>query len=238
MPTIDGKKYIFAFVITALIFGTAIVVSRSFSNRKLAEVRDIENRLALEILASETQFSLLEETQCKDVGKTFLAKELGSLSERLAYTETQSGFDSAEVENLKRYYSLLQIKDYILLKRITEKCGTKPTFILYFYSNQGDCEECERTGYVLTALHEKYPDMRIYSFDFNLDLEAIRTLVSIYNIENNLPALVINNDPYYGFRTVEELEKQVPAIGRLKTEYDKAEALKNATTTSTTTPRR
>ncbi len=237
MEVKDGKKYIFTFLITVLIFGTAIFASDILNKRKVNEVREIEDHLALDILSSETQFSLLEETSCKDIKNTFLSKELGTLSEKLSYTETQSGFNGEDVDNLKRYYSLLQIKDYLLMKRITEKCAISPTFILYFYSTDPvECEECLKTGYVLTALQEKYPDVRIYSFDYNLDLEAIKTLLSIYKVEYALPALIINGDPYYGFRTLEDLESTVPALSRLKTEYDKKAAA--SSTPATSTPRR
>lgn len=225
----NGKKYIYAFLITAVIFGTAIYASDKLGNKKLAEVRDIEDKLALDILSSETQFSLLEETQCKDIKNTYLSKEVGNLAERLSIAETENPKDDPEVINLKRYYSLLEIKDYLLMKKITDKCGTKPTFILYFYSNQGDCEECTKAGYVLTALHDKYPDLRIYSFDYNLDLEAIKTLTSIYKVENRLPALIVNGDTYYGFRSLSELESTVPAIRRLQA------ALMASTTNATTT---
>ncbi|MDQ3090033.1 MAG: hypothetical protein M3Q24_02685 [bacterium] len=228
----DLRKYIYAFLITALIFGTAIYASNRLGNKKLAEVRDIEDKLALDILSSETQFALLEETLCKDIGNTFLSKEVGNLADRLSYAESENPKDDPDVINLKRYYSLLEIKDYLLMKKITEKCGIKPTFILYFYSNEGDCEECTKTGYVLTALHEKYPDLRIYSFDYNLDLEAIKTLIAIYKVENTLPAVIINAVPYYGYRSLEELEETVPAIKVLET------ALIASTTKATTTPKK
>jgi len=78
---IDSKKYLVAFVITALIFGTAVVASSMLTDKKLEDVRDIENRVALDILSSETQFALLEETSCKDIGAGFLSKELGPLGE-------------------------------------------------------------------------------------------------------------------------------------------------------------
>lgn len=213
-----SRKYIYAFLITAVIFGTAIFASNTLGQKKLAEVRDIEDRLALDILSSETQFALLEETQCKDIGNTYLSKEVGNLAERLSYAESENPKDDPAVINLKKYYSLLEIKDYLLMKKVTEKCGIKPTFVLYFYTNQGDCEDCQKMGYVLTALHEKYPNLRVYSFDYNLDVEAIKALISIYKVENKLPALIINGDPYYGFRPLEELETTVPAIQRLQQE--------------------
>lgn len=226
----NGRKYIYAFLITAAIFATAIFASNQLGKKKLAEVRDIEDRLALDILSSETQYSLLEETLCKDVGNTYLSKELGGLSDRLSVAESENAKDNPDVVNLKSYYSLLEIKDYLLMKKITAKCGIKPTFILYFYSNEGDCPECQKTGYVLTALHDKYPELRVYSFDYHLDVEAIRTLTSIYKVENNLPALIINGDPYYGFRSLEELQANVPAIARLEAVHQAAST--TATTTS------
>ena len=172
---IDSKKYVVAFLITAVIFGTAIFVSNILSQKKLDDVRVIENRVALDILSSETQFALLEETSCSDIGPGFLSKELGSLGEKLTYAENQTELLSADLDYLKRSYFLLEIKDYLLMKRLTEKCGIKPTFILYFYSTEEACEDCERMGYVLTALRDKYPDLRVYSFDYHFDVGAINT---------------------------------------------------------------
>ncbi|OHA92062.1 MAG: hypothetical protein A3J09_01015 [Candidatus Zambryskibacteria bacterium RIFCSPLOWO2_02_FULL_51_21] len=215
---IDSKKYLVAFIITAAIFGTAIFASNILTGKKLEDVRDIENRVALDILSSETQFSLLAETSCRDIGPGFLSKELGPLGERLSYAEDQKGFNDADVDSLKRSYFLLEIKDYLLMKQLALKCNVKSTFILYFYSSEDDrCEDCEKMGYVLTALRDKYPDLRVYSFDYDYDLGAIKTLISINKVKDRLPALIINGVPYYGFKTVEELEKNVPALKKLQT---------------------
>jgi len=229
---INPKKYIVAFTITAVIFGTAIYVSNLLGQKKLEDVRAIENRVALDILSSETQFALLEETSCRDIAPGFLSKELGSIGERLTYAENQTEFNTNDLEYLKRSYFLLEIKDYLLMKRLTEKCGIKPTFILYFYSTKDACEECQRTGYVLTALRDKYPDLRVYSFDYHFDLGAIDTLVSIYKVKSDLPALIINGLTYYGFYSVEDLETTVPALKELAA---RAKALeKTATSTKKT----
>src|SRR3989339_704409 len=227
---INSKKYIAAFTITAIIFGTAIYVSNILGQKKLEDVRAIENRVALDILSSETQFMLLEETSCRDIGPGFLSKELGSLGEKLSYAENQTEFNTEDIEYLKRFYFLLEIKDYILMKRLMKKCSIEPTFILYFYSTKDACEDCERVGYVLTALRDKYPDLRVYSFDYHFNVDAIDTLVSIYRVKSDLPALIINGLSYHGFHSVEELEEKVPALKALAA---KAKALeKSATSTS------
>lgn len=235
---INSKKYVFAFFITAAIFGTAIYISNFFNQKKINEVRSVENRLSLNILSSEVQSSLLQETQCKDVNNTFLSHELGDLGDKLSYAASQNSPDNEDIQTLKDYYSLLEIKDYLLMKTITQKCGVKSTFILYFYGNKEQCPDCEKTGFVLDALHEKYPNLRIYSFDYNSTEPAVKTLISIYHIENKLPALIINSDPYYGFKNLDNLEANVPAITRLKTDLEKQKAREGAASSTATSTKR
>ncbi len=109
------------------------------------------------------------------------------------------------------------------MNRISEKCGLKPIFILYFYSNKGDCPDCTREGYVLTRLRKKYPALRIYSFDYNLDLSAVQTLISIKKIERKLPALVIDNSVYYGFQGVKDIEKIIPRLSEIASSTEAVE---------------
>lgn len=210
MHKLDLKKYIYVLIITSFIFFTAIVLADYFNNKKLVAVKSIEDKIAIDILSSETQYALLQESSCKDLGAPVLAQELNSLAEKLSYTENQFGSDNAEVIRLKQYYSLLQIKDYLLSKKISEKCGQRPTFIIYIYSNKGDCPDCEKEGYVLTYLRQTYPLLRVYSFDYNLDLSAVKTLLSIFKIGGPLPVIVLNGNVYSGFKEKEELEALLP----------------------------
>jgi hypothetical protein len=207
---IDWKKYVIVLVITGVIFATAMYASNYFSQKKLAELKNIQDKIAIDILSSETQFSLLEESSCKDIATTTaLSDELGNLEDKLNYTEKDRGETDPEVTYLKRYYSLLEIKDYLLMKKISEKCRTSPVSIIYFYSNNdGQCADCEKEGYVLTQLRTDYPALRVYSFDYDLDLSAIRTLISINKIKKDkLPAMIIGDEVYYGFKSIQDLEK-------------------------------
>ncbi len=225
---IDWKKYLLAFLITAMIFGTAFYLSSFFSQKKIDEIRSIQDKISLQILSSETQFSLLEEFSCKALGNSPLSQELNSLGDKLSYTEQNQGASADEVNDLKTYYSLLQIKDYLLMKKASEKCKLKPIFAFYFYSNKGDCPDCQKEGYVLTKLREDYPDFRVYSFDYNLDTPAIKTLISVNKIKNKLPALLLNDDLYYGFQSITDIEKNVPSLKLLAD-------LRNASSTAATT---
>ena len=215
---IDYKKYIFSFVITAIIFATAIYLSNYFSQKKLDEIRNIQDKISIDILSSETQFSLLEQSSCKDIGSGSLSNELGNLEAKLSYTENQRGTEDSEVQTLKQYYSLLEIKDYLLMNKISEKCNKTPLSIIYFYSNSDKCEDCEKEGFVLTKLRETYPDLRVYSFDYNIDVSAVKTLISINKVENKLPAIIIKDKIFYGFQSIEDLEKAMPELQKMKSQ--------------------
>ena len=117
------------------------------------------------------------------------------------------------------------------MKKMRERCGEKSIFILYFYKNDS-CTDCTKQGYVLTSLREKYPDLRVYSFDYNLDLSAIKTMTSIYKVPDNLPAIVINGKVYNGLQTLESIEKTFPELESIK---PKDTSSKATTTTKTTT---
>lgn len=237
----EWKKYAYTFLITAVIFATAIFASNYFNQKKINEIKDIESSISIDISASETQFSLLSELSCRDISSGLLSKELATLGDRLSYTEENRGSDDPEVINLKKYYSLLQIKDFLLIQKIKDKCGSSTTnsglFVMYFYSNKGDCSECQSEGFVLTKLRQDYPELRVYSFDYNLDLSALQTLISIYNIEKKLPVILINEKAYYGFKSLDDIKSILPALKEIDAQKakDAAAAAKAKQASSTKT---
>ena len=212
MSEFKWGKYIFVFVITGAIFFSAFLLSDYFSGKKMDDLKFIESRIAMDILESETQFALLGESSCKNIDNSVLSRELNSLATKLAYSENNLEIDNQEVERLKKYYSLLQIKDYLLLKKVAEKCDFPPVFILYFYSNEGDCADCKKAGYALTYLRKEYPGLRIYSFDYNLDLSALKTLITMYEVKDELPAIFMNGEVYYGLKARDEMKELFPDL--------------------------
>lgn len=216
MHTADWKKYFYVFLITVAIFLTAFFVSDTLGNKKLEDIQTAQNRVSIDILSSETQFALLSESSCETVGDTSLSKDIDSLGTKLSYAEVNLNANNEDVLWLKKNYTLLEIKDYILMKRLSTSCQIKPVYILYFYSNTpGSCPDCRKEGTVLTELRKKYPGLRVYSFDYDLDLPALKTLMSLYKVEPQLPALVIHKSVAYGWKSVEDMEKIMPELATL-----------------------
>lgn len=206
------RNALIALIITLAIIGTVLYAVNFLNQQRVAELRSIEDQLATDTLSIETQFALLEEAPCEDIAAgTTLSQEVGGVGDRLAYAEEHVGKTDPEVLRLKERYTLLQIRDYLLTKRLSETCGVKPVVALYFYSNvPGECKDCDRAGYALSYLRQTYPSLRVYSFDYHLDLAALRTLISVLKVNEEFPAFVIQGKRTYGFTTLEELEKAFP----------------------------
>jgi hypothetical protein len=215
----DWRKYLLAFVITGAIFGTAFYIASRIDAQRINDIRATQEAISIDLLSSETQFELLGNLDCSAIAEhPVLTDELNSLAERLSFAESRLGSNNAEVVSLKKQYSLLEIKDYLLMQQITEKCKTQTVFVLYFYSNNGDCSECSRAGDVLTYLRQTYPTLRVYSFDYNLDLSALQTLIALRKVSGRLPALVINNRaPVYGFQSLSQMQQLMPELKNLAT---------------------
>jgi regulator of replication initiation timing len=213
-----SRTYMYAFLITALIFVIAFYVSTYFNSQRIQDIRSAQDNISTDILSLETQFDLLQQQSCDSVSEnTILPSELTSLGNQLSYMEAQnSSTNKDEITRLKRLYSLLQIKDYLLMKQLALKCNLKPVFVQYFYTNIGICADCEKQGYVLTKLAQTYPQLRIYTYDYNLDVSALKTLISVNNVDNKLPALVIDGKVYYGFQSEEDLLNEIPQLATLE----------------------
>ena len=213
---IDWKKYLIVFLITAGLFASASYLSNYFGNQKINQLKTIQDKIAIDILSSETQFSLLSELSCKNISDSVFSNELEELGNKLEWSQKNLSATD-EVSYLKTYYSLLQIKDYLLAKKISARCGVKSAFILYFYTTAENCSLCEQESLVLSSLRGKYPDLRVYSFDYSTDLSAVASMLQIYKIKDTeLPALVLDDEVLTGLQGIEELESRVQKSFKLQ----------------------
>lgn len=210
--TLATRNALIAFGITAALVATLFLAVEYLDRKRAEEVAAIESQLFTNTLSIETQFALLANAPCEDLTEgTTLSAEIGNLGDRLSLTEERLGGNDPQVLRLKSQYTLLQIRDYLLSKQIAKTCNTKPPVIaLYFYSNEGDCTECDRAGYALSYLRQTYPALRVYSFDYHLDLGALRTLIAVEKVKEEFPAFVIDETPSYGFTNLAAFEKLFP----------------------------
>lgn len=229
------KRYFIVFIITGCIFAFTFWLSNQLSSGKVQEVRDLEDQIAIKILSTETRYALLENSSCdhissnntNDIG---LNSELTDIAHRVKFMAGQLGADNEKVVSLKQYYTLLQIKDYMLTKELYNRCGTHIVSILYLY--QENCPECVKQSIILDDLASRYPEIRVYWIDKDLQTPALDTLVSILNIKKT-PSIVIKNKVYDSLQSTTDIENHIPQIAEWKRAAENLQKTKNATTTPT-----
>lgn len=234
----NWKRYIYTFIMTLVIFTFAIWLSSQFNDAKIDQLRDIGSQISLDILSAETRFSLLQKTSCEHIitqASTTIGfnAELQDLAARVKFMENQLGYMNQDVIALKKNYTLLQIKDYLLNKEFNDRCKQRIVSVLYFHDI--DCKECSNQSIILDKIVSDYPQIRVYYFDLNTNTPALTTLASVFKVISG-PSLVINDKLYTGFQDLAKVESYIPEIKIWKREMEKARAASStATSTATTT---
>lgn len=220
---IDYSRYLIALIITVALFATTFYASNFFANRKLATVDTISQDIAVDVLSNEIQF-LFKDFSCEEASFA-VNSQINELGDRLSFMESELGSDDERVIHLKKYYSLLEIKDYLLGKKRVDTCGQskRPIYMIYMYSNKVDCEDCKNQALVLAELRNTYPELRVYTFDYDLPLPPLETLKRIYKLRPEFPITIVEDKPLYGFTDVDKIKSLLP------------KSLKEATTTASTT---
>ena len=213
---INWKKYLLVFVLTTIIFGAGFYLSDLLMEKKITAISKLQQGLSIDILSLETQFSVLTHASCKNLNESTLTKELYDIAQRLVSVENTLGENNPDFLLLKKYYSILEIKHWLLLNKAAKDCNMDLISIVYFYDNSNTCFDCRDQGYILTSLRGKYPFLRVYSFDYNLSLIPLETIKSIYALEDKLPILIINDDVYYGLKSKDELENLLKKYVKLE----------------------
>lgn len=233
----NKKRYIYTFIITLAIFFFSIWLSNTFNDKKVQSLRDLESRINLDILSVETRFSLLQKTSCEHVVNNNKDNEIGfnedlnTVALKIKSLEYQLGYENYDVIALKKYYSLLQIKDYLLAKEFHDRCKKSTVSILYFYDT--DCTECAKQSIILDKIISDYPEIRVYYLDRKTYNPALDTLSSIFKIKES-PTLVINEKTYTGFQDISKIESYIPEIKAWKTAKEKANATSTIKASTTT----
>ena len=203
---LDTKKYVAVLVITLAIFSVGILVGHTLSSQKVSLVNTLQEDLRSEALDMEIAFTLLEQEPCAFVDTAPVVAQIYDLGNRLDHMESVLGKNHADVLRLKRYYSLLQIRQWLFESRVVEECSETRLPILYFYDNTaGVCDRCDEQGFVLTYLRRKHDFLSVYSFDMNAQTESLKSLMARYGV-TSAPTIVIAGEVLEGFYGQEPLE--------------------------------
>jgi len=140
--------------------------------------------------------------------KTFdvSVKSLDRTRERLENYDRDATLNKRDFELLQRDYSLGQVRYWLLAEQVKKLCDTDTVTVLYFFSDEATCPDCDEQSFVLTYLKRRFEDRLLnFVFDERLTSEPmIGILKSTYNI-TEFPAIIIGGRKFEGFQSRQNL---------------------------------
>ncbi|VVB51342.1 Uncharacterised protein [uncultured archaeon] len=204
--------YIAAFSLTLIVFLFGFLLGSAISEQYMSGVdsKVQQAKVDMEALDLSTQLLSSEQSRC-DLNYSKVSKERWSMGADIERLEDELGRTHPQVIARKQEYYLIEIRDYLFMRNMVEKCGIPSHFVLYFYSNAGDCDRCEAQGQILEDVRQnsKTPVL-VYSFDAGSDNLAVQTLKDEYGI-TGAPSLVIDDAAKRGFQSRDELAGELGA---------------------------
>jgi len=207
------RRHLVVLFLTTVIFLVGLLLGVSVVQNRTNYLEDIASKQKIDYESLQLQ-SLYLDTLATNESCYSFNKILESSLEDVAVAQDKVNAYTQESKsqdyiNIKREYSLAEIRYWLLNKKIQTTCPSDTVTILYFYSNE-NCKNCDSQGVLLTYMKEKFKDrLLIFSFDANFNDEP---MINILKRENNLtevPTLVVMNKKFSGFVEKEELKRRI-----------------------------
>ena len=206
MRALSRDKYIIAGAITLGIFLLGLFLGLSIEGKRVNYIESVSRKQGLDFSSLQLQYAFIDqmsqEKNCMAVQKTFEQNinNLESTRIRLENFDRDATLNKNELDVLKNEYILAQVRYWLLAERTKKLCDADIVNILYFYSDQKECPECEKQAFVLTYLKKKFKDrLLIFSFDSKFESEPVITLLKNTYNASIFPTVVIEGKPKYGF---------------------------------------
>jgi len=209
-------KYIVAALITAGVFTLGLFLGLLIEGKRVSYIDDVSKKQNLDFSSLQLQYAyidqLSQENNCEAVAKTFEKNidELEATRLRLENFDESATLNKVDFDLLKREYTLAQIRYWLLSKRTKDLCGGESVSILYFFSDEGECPQCDNQAFVLTFLKKVFKEkLLIFSFDSKfVDEPMINILKVSYDI-TKFPTIVIEGKKYEGITKTTEILKEI-----------------------------
>jgi len=194
---------------TVLLVGVVFVIGMMLGNAwRSGESNEITKILRQSELDTESfliEQELFEsfETNCQLAEKRLgsLSGELWNLGKMLGGSDSEEKLGADNYKFLKRKYHLMQIRTYILDRRLKEDCGSKTNIILFYFKRQDPLSE--QQGLILDELVEQY-NLHVFAIEYQYSKE-LRFLEEYYELSST-PTIVINfENKFSGLITKEKI---------------------------------
>jgi len=212
---INRKRHLAALLITLVVFSIGILLGYSINEARVNYLQDIGKQQSLDFDSLRLQSlyveRLLEEENCEAIAKT-LERNIDNLEKTRARIESfiEDSNKDEDYIYLKREYILDQLNYWMLARETKLSCKDNSVLVLYFYSNEAECEDCRTQGAILTNMKETFKDdILIFSIDATFyDEPMVSILRETFNVKF-VPTIMVEKQKFEGFTKQDILVDEV-----------------------------
>jgi len=187
------QQLLIILLLVCVIFVVGVIVGNAWRSGSSSEISKIlrQSELSAESFLIEQELFESFETNCELAKKRLssLSDELWKLGKVLGGPEARKELGESDYDMLKRKYHLMQIRTYVLYKKLQEDCHGQINVIL-FYFRQEDQDSAEQ-GKILDILVEKY-GLNVFAVEYKYSKE-LEFLEDYYEIAET-PSIIVNFD--------------------------------------------
>jgi hypothetical protein len=206
---ISKRRYYFAFLIATLIFLIGISITYSIAYFEFQRISNLQEPISYKIFEDKLHYTLFNKDICLEKNYIAISENLAFQGGIIGQLEEKMGKKNKDVIFRKKFYSLILVEHFELVRLLNEKCDKKINTILFFYSNEEkEIDYSEDVGALLGVLYEQSnDDLVIYSFDINLDSRLIRSLKEVYDVSGPMNIIVNENQKLSSLNNLDEISK-------------------------------
>jgi hypothetical protein len=191
-------------LLVCIVFVIGIILGNSWNSGQTEISKTLkQSELDTESFLVEQELFESFETNCALAEKRLssLSDELWKMGKILGAQDAKQKLGEENYNFLKRKYHLMQIRTYVLDKKLQQDCGIKTNIILFYFKQ--DDTLSEQQGKILDELVKQYP-LHVFAIEYQYSKE-LEFLEDYYEIKNT-PTLVVNFEKALpGLNTKEQL---------------------------------
>lgn len=224
MREIKKYRYVFAAVLTILIFTLGVLFSNLMDGARYSSLQKEIQQDNIEIESRQLQLSYLRSDNfetCRglEAGLQDVVDSYNNRLDNIENYEETSFFRSDDFESMKKLYILSGLRYWMFADELKKQCDYDVDTILYFTTQIGaadNCEACGYTGEQLSLLKQQYgEDLLVFTVPTEFENSFVDILQSQYNV-TEIPTVIVNentNKSLEGRASIEDIENLLKSDG-------------------------
>jgi len=214
------KLFLIASITTVILYSLGVLTGYFIQEKVLSKTQEELKKIQEEFFIYKQNLENVQLEQLYlttyqgDLNCKILVSVINEMQDKLAYfwsklpTKLEVYEKYSEIQpdyvKLKRDYTLLSIRVWLLSLNVKEKCGEDIIPALYFYSK--DCDKCIDQSYVLDSIKKEHPNFSAFIVDYNLDESIVKVIINVWNV-TKVPSFIIGDKLYSGYQDLTRMKE-------------------------------